>query len=73
MAASRPSCTACRCDRAAAHHGPELPPETPLGEAIDAGYRVIAPDMIGMGRSDKPVEISDYSYLDHVRWIAAST
>jgi pimeloyl-ACP methyl ester carboxylesterase len=35
----------------------------------DAGYRVIAPDMIGMGRSDKPVQLADYSYLDHVRWV----
>ena len=31
----------------------------------DAGYRVIAMDHLGMGRSDKPVDISDYSYLGH--------
>ncbi len=36
---------------------------------VDGGYRVIAPDMIGMGRSDKPVEFRDYSYLKHVRWV----
>ena len=35
-----------------------------------AGYRVIAPDMIGMGRSDKPVQIADYTYLQHVAWIS---
>ena len=31
----------------------------------DAGYRVIAMDHLGMGRSDKPVDIFDYSYLGH--------
>lgn len=34
----------------------------------DAGLRVIAPDFIGFGRSDKPVQISDYTYLQHVAW-----
>ncbi len=34
-----------------------------------AGLRVIAPDMIGMGRSDKPVQFDDYSYLKHVAWV----
>lgn len=33
------------------------------------GLRVIAPDLIGMGRSDKPLRQSDYSYLRHVRWM----
>ena len=27
-----------------------------------AGYRVIAPDLIGFGRSDKPTERSNYTY-----------
>jgi haloalkane dehalogenase len=31
----------------------------------DAGYRVIAMDHIGMGRSDKPIDINYYSYLGH--------
>ena len=31
----------------------------------DAGYRVIAMDHLGMGRSDKPIDIDDYSYLGH--------
>lgn len=31
----------------------------------DAGYRVIAMDHLGMGRSDKPIDIADYSYLGH--------
>lgn len=36
-----------------------------------AGYRVIAPDLIGFGKSDKPTEQSDYSYQNHVDWIRA--
>lgn len=35
----------------------------------DAGCRVIAPDLIGFGRSDKPVQLDDYSYLQHVGWV----
>ena len=31
----------------------------------DAGYRVIAMDHLGMGRSDKPIDIEDYSYVGH--------
>lgn len=34
-----------------------------------AGFRVIAPDLIGFGRSDKPIERSDYSYQRHVDWL----
>ena len=33
------------------------------------GYRVIAPDLIGFGRSDKPTERSDYTYQNHVDWM----
>jgi len=35
----------------------------------DAGFRVIAPDLIGFGKSDKPTEQSDYSYQKHLDWI----
>ena len=35
----------------------------------DAGLRVIAPDLIGFGKSDKPVRKSDYSYAAHVDWM----
>jgi haloalkane dehalogenase len=35
----------------------------------DAGLRVIAPDLIGFGKSDKPVRKSDYSYASHVAWM----
>ena len=38
----------------------------PLAEA---GYRAIAPDLVGFGRSDKPAAMSDYSYARHVEWM----
>ena len=36
-----------------------------------AGLRVLAPDLVGFGRSDKPVEIADHSYARHVEWVRA--
>jgi len=35
----------------------------------DAGFRVIAPDLIGFGKSDKPSHIDDYTYQGHVDWM----
>ena len=32
----------------------------------EGGQRVIAMDHLGMGRSDKPINIEDYSYLGHI-------
>jgi haloalkane dehalogenase len=34
-----------------------------------AGHRVIAPDLVGFGRSDKPAARGDYSYQRHVDWM----
>jgi pimeloyl-ACP methyl ester carboxylesterase len=34
-----------------------------------AGYRAIAPDLMGMGRSDKPIRFDSYRYLQHVDWM----
>jgi haloalkane dehalogenase len=34
-----------------------------------AGMRVIAPDLVGFGRSDKPARREDYSYARHVQWM----
>jgi haloalkane dehalogenase len=34
-----------------------------------AGLRVIAPDLVGFGRSDKPAEVTDHSYAQHVTWM----
>jgi haloalkane dehalogenase len=35
---------------------------------VDAGCRVVAPDLIGFGRSDKPTSRDSYSYRAHVEW-----
>jgi len=36
---------------------------------VAAGHRVIAPDLIGFGRSDKPAKRTDHSYQNHVDWV----
>jgi haloalkane dehalogenase len=36
---------------------------------VAAGFRCLAPDLVGFGRSDKPSEQSDYSYAAHVDWM----
>jgi len=36
-----------------------------------AGHRVLAPDLIGFGKSDKPAATNDYSYQRHVDWVRA--
>jgi haloalkane dehalogenase len=33
------------------------------------GLRVVAPDLVGFGRSDKPALIEDHSYARHVEWV----
>jgi haloalkane dehalogenase len=38
----------------------------------DAGLRVIAPDIIGFGRSDKPADVSEHSFARHVEWVRAA-
>jgi haloalkane dehalogenase len=40
-----------------------------IGPVADAGFRVLAPDLIGFGKSDKPVEATSYSYAGQVAWI----
>ncbi len=35
----------------------------------NAGYRVLAPDLIGFGKSSKPTETTDYSYALHIQWV----
>src|SRR5271170_2366319 len=34
-----------------------------------AGLRVVAPDLVGFGRSDKPTPRSEYTYARHVEWM----
>ncbi|WP_341926268.1 haloalkane dehalogenase [Nocardioides psychrotolerans] len=36
---------------------------------VDAGVRVVAPDLVGFGRSDKPLATSDHSFARHVEWV----
>lgn len=33
-----------------------------------AGLQIVAPDLVGFGRSDKPSERSDYTFARHVEW-----
>jgi haloalkane dehalogenase len=33
------------------------------------GVRVIAPDLIGFGRSDKPADVDAHTYAGHVEWV----
>ena len=39
---------------------------------LAAGHRVVAPDLIGFGRSDKPTEQNDYTYQRHVDWMLSA-
>lgn len=41
----------------------------PLGAA---GFRVVTPDLVGFGRSDKPADRNDYTYERHVEWMRAA-
>ncbi len=36
---------------------------------VEAGFRCLAPDLIGFGKSDKPDDIAFYSYDRHVDWL----
>jgi haloalkane dehalogenase len=38
---------------------------------VAAGHRVICPDLVGFGRSDKPTRRDDHSYARHVEWMRA--
>lgn len=42
-----------------------------IAPLADRGLRVVVPDLIGFGRSDKPTSPADYSYESHVRWLTA--
>jgi haloalkane dehalogenase len=44
---------------------------TVLPVLADAGFRAIAPDLVGFGRSDKPAHVADHSYARHVAWVRA--
>jgi haloalkane dehalogenase len=44
---------------------------TMIPPLVAAGHRVLAPDLIGFGKSDKPTRMEDYTYLRHVEWVTA--
>jgi haloalkane dehalogenase len=37
-----------------------------------AGFRVVVPDLVGFGRSDKPADRAEYTYARHVEWIRSA-
>jgi haloalkane dehalogenase len=41
-----------------------------IADLVAKGHRVIAPDLIGFGRSDKPAARTDYTYERHVAWMS---
>jgi haloalkane dehalogenase len=42
-----------------------------IAALADRGFRVIAPDNIGFGRSDKPTQPTEYTLARHVEWLAS--
>ena len=42
-----------------------------IGPLTESGHRVVAPDLVGFGRSDKPASVEDHSYAAHVAWMRA--
>ena len=45
---------------------------TMIPPLVGAGLRVIAPDLVGFGKIDKPSEKADYTYARHVAWMQAA-
>jgi haloalkane dehalogenase len=43
-----------------------------LPPLVAAGLRVVAPDLVGFGRSDKPAEVGEHTYSGHVEWMRAT-
>jgi haloalkane dehalogenase len=42
---------------------------TMIPPLVAAGFRCVAPDLVGFGRSDKPTSRTDYTYARHVEWM----
>jgi haloalkane dehalogenase len=40
-----------------------------IPDLVKAGHRVVVPDLIGFGRSDKPMSRHDYTFARHVQWV----
>ncbi len=43
---------------------------TMVPHLVDAGLRVVAPDLVGFGKSDKPADRADCTYARHVAWMS---
>lgn len=41
-----------------------------IAQLVAKGHRVVAPDLVGFGRSDKPAARDDYTYEKHVKWMS---
>lgn len=41
-----------------------------IPDLVTRGHRVVAPDLVGFGRSDKPARRDDYTYERHVQWMS---
>jgi haloalkane dehalogenase len=39
---------------------------------VGRGHRVVVPDLVGFGRSDKPASRTDHTYARHVEWLRAA-
>jgi haloalkane dehalogenase len=39
---------------------------------VAAGFRCVAPDLVGFGKSDKPTARTDYTFARHVEWLRAA-
>jgi len=42
-----------------------------IARLAEDGHRVVAPDLIGFGKSDKPMRQEEYTVARHVRWVGA--
>ena len=42
-----------------------------LDRLVDSGHRVVCPDLVGFGRSDKPTDQGWYTYDRHVETVTA--
>ena len=40
-----------------------------IAAVVDRGYRAVAPDLVGMGLSDRPSDLADYAVGRHVAWM----
>ena len=49
----------------------EFPLPYMISIPVKAGFKTIAPDLVGFGRSDKPTKKEDHTYAKHVKWMSS--